>query len=94
MTKFSNKFENLWFLAHSWGKNNFSKKSSSATHSTTWKKLISQSQENLWTEWWKDGRKDGQTLIHRTFPAMAGGPKNISALHPSCLIEHKPKPEE
>ena len=30
---------------------------------------MSQSQENFRTEGWKDG----QTLIHRTLPAMAGG---------------------
>ena len=45
------------------------------------KKLMSQSQENLWTEGWKDGRKGrrkkGQTLIHRTLPATAGGPKRV-----------------
>ena len=33
------------------------------------KKLMSQSQENLWTE----KRIDGLTLIHRTPPATAGG---------------------
>ena len=26
-------------------------------------------------EAWKDEQKDGQTLFHRTLPAIAGGPK-------------------
>ena len=37
------------------------------------KNLMSQKKEKLWTE----GQKDGQTLIHRTLPAMAWGPKMI-----------------
>ena len=54
-----------------------SKKSSSVTHNYIWalktmlrfrKKLMSQSQENLWT----DGRTDGQTLFYRNLPVEAG----------------------
>ena len=54
-----------------------SKKSSSVTHNYIWalktmlrfrKKLMSQSQENLWT----DERTDGQTLFYRNLPAEAG----------------------
>ena len=59
-------------------KNIFFEISGSAMHKEAWasvsfrKKLMSQSRENLWTE----GRKDEQTLIHRTLPAMARGPVN------------------
>ena len=35
-----------------------------------------QFEENARTE----GRKDGQTLLHRTFPATAGGPKWLKKL--------------
>ena len=45
---------------------------------------MTQSQENFWAEGWKDGRMgrqkdenmERQTLIHRTLPATARGPKS------------------
>ena len=55
----------------------FSKKSSSVTHNYIWtpnmlsfrKKLMSQSQENLW----EDGIRDRQTVFHRTLPTKTRG---------------------
>ena len=35
---------------------------------------MSQSQENVYTEGWKDVQKGRQTLTHKTLPATAGGP--------------------
>ena len=40
----------------------------------SFRKLMSQSQENFQTKGWKDGKTEGWTLIHRTLPATAGGP--------------------
>ena len=71
MTKFSNKYKKTLFLAHFphfWGKNIFSRNSDSVTCNTTWapnttqslkkNKLMSQCQENVWTEERKDRRTD------------------------------------
>ena len=46
------------------------------------KKLMSQSQENLWT----GGRTDGQTLFYRTLPAEAGGPKILLHHYPLLIF--------
>ena len=35
---------------------------------------MGQSQENVWTEGRKNGRRDRQTLLYRTLPAKTGGP--------------------
>ena len=34
-----------------------------------------QFQKSAWTEGWMEGQKDGQTLLYKTIPATAGGPK-------------------
>ena len=43
---------------------------------------MSQSQENVRTE----GRKDGQTLIHGTLPATAGGPKRLNYQYNQLIL--------
>ena len=53
-------------------------------HNKTWgpyhhaefqKKLMSQSQENFWTDARTEGRMDQQTIFHRTLPATTRGTK-------------------
>ena len=34
-----------------------------------------QFQKSAWTEGWMEGQKDEQTLLYKTIPATAGGPK-------------------
>ena len=46
-------------------------------HAKFKKKLMSQSQENLWTDKRTDGRTDGQTLFHRPFQPRLGVQKNV-----------------
>ena len=43
-------------------------------HAKFEKKLMSQSQENLWTDGRTDRKRDRQTLFYRTLPADSGGP--------------------
>ena len=82
MTQISNKFKKpcFWPIFPIFGATRFFKKNLALSCTTRHgplnyaefqKKLMGQSQENFWME----GQKDGQTPIHRTLPAMAGGPK-------------------
>ena len=85
MTKFCNTFKKPYldtFLAHItyfWGNNVFPKKYGYQTQgplTLCWvsekNKEKSESQVNFRTE----GKKDGQTFIHKTLPTTTGGPIN------------------
>ena len=41
--------------------------------------IFLKSPKTIFTDRRKDGRKDGQTLFHRTLPAYAGGPEKYGA---------------
>ena len=87
MTKVFNKlkkpcFGPFWSIFPILGAKKHSRKSGSVMHNFIWisstmpkfrKKLMMQFQENTWTEEQPEGRKDGQTLFHRTLPATIGG---------------------
>ena len=75
---------NFWpFLSYG----DFFRKNLAVTHNYIWvpnimlsfKKIISQSQENLWTDGRADRRRDRQTLFYRTLPTEAGESKNLSS---------------
>ena len=87
MTKFPNKFKKPCFwpifgpFSPFFGQKDFLKKFGPVTHNKIWASNNMLSfRKNYWanpkkTFGWKDGRTDRWTLIQRTLPAIAGGPK-------------------
>ena len=84
MTKFINLFKKHCFwrifgpFSQFWGQNFFSRKSVSVTHNFIWVSSImpryNSKKRPGQTEGQTEGRKDVQTLFHRTLPTNAGGP--------------------
>ena len=74
---------NFWsFLPYG----NFFRKNPTVTHNygpliscLVSKKIMSQSQENLWTDGRANRRRHRQTLFYRTLPTEAGGSNNLSS---------------
>ena len=75
-------FCHFWSIFPILGAKTHSRKSGSVMHNLIWisstmpkfrQKLMMQFQEKTWTEEQTEGRKDGQTLFHRTLPATIGG---------------------
>ena len=79
------------------GKKNFSGKSGSVTHNFIW---VSSTMPKFWKNCYNSkktprqmkGRKDGQTLFHRTLPANAGGPINLVAIQQLTFMKLRGSP--